>query len=330
MMRRRDFIQASIALISLWPLSARAQQGEPVRRIGILMGFAPTDQEAQAFYQAFGLRLKELGWANGTSAKFDVRWASGNPESFKADAAELVGLKPDILLANTTPAIKLLHQQTTTIPIVFVQVTDPVGQGIVSNLARPGGNVTGFSFVDFSVGGKWLELLREITPAVKQVALLYNPQTRSVSPYLPFLQSAAKSLGLEMIDSPAHDDSDIERAITSISQQLSGGLCVIADPFTAEHRLRIIELAARHRVPAVYPRRIFVADGGLIAYGTDVVDLFKSAAGYVDRILRGEKPGELPVQSPKRYELDINTRTAKALGVAVPPTLLARADEVIE
>jgi putative ABC transport system substrate-binding protein len=328
-MRRREFL-GLVGASAGWPVLARAQQGEPVRRIGILMGFAPTDQEAQAFHQAFSLRLKELGWVDGGNARFDVRWASGNLESFRSDAAELVGRKPDILLANTSPAIIALQRQTTTIPIVFVQVSDPVGQGIVSNLAHPGGNVTGFSFVDFSVGGKWLALLKEIAPAVSRIAILYNPQTRSVAPYQTFLQSAAKALGVALIDSPARDDNDIERVITSMNQRPTDGLCVIADPFTADHRVRIVELAARHRLPAVYPRRIFVADGGLMAYGTDVVDLFKSAAGYIDRILRGEKPGELPVQYPTRYELSINGKTAAALGVTLPPTLLARADEVIE
>ena len=329
-MKRREFLYLAGAAATAWPVMARAQQGEQVRRIGILMGFAPTDQEAQAFHQAFSLRLKELGWVAGGNARFDVRWASGNLESFRAEAAELVGVKPDILLANTTPAVVALHQKTTTIPIVFVQVSDPIGQGIVSNLPHPGGNVTGFSFVDFSVGGKWLALLKEIAPAVRRVAVLYNPQTMAVSPYRPFLQSAAKSLGVEIIDAPAREDNDIERVVASINQQPTDGLCVIADPFTAEHRVRIVELAARYRVPAIYPRHIFVSDGGLMAYGTDVAELFKSAAGYIDRILRGEKPGELPVQNPTKYALSINVKTAAALGMTVPPTLLARADEVIE
>jgi putative ABC transport system substrate-binding protein len=328
-MRRREFITLAGGAAA-WPMVARGQQADRMRRIGVLMGFVSTDQEAQTFQQAFNLRLKELGWVEGSNARIDVRWAGGSLESFKANAAELVGLKPDVILANTTPAITVLQQQTTTTPIVFVQVTDPVGQAIVPNLAHPGGNVTGFSFVDFSVGGKWFEVLKEIAPAVSRVAVIYNPQTRSISSYLPFLQSAAKSLGVEMAPSPAHDDNVIERAVTSINERPGGGLCVIADPFTAEHRLRIIELAARHHVPAIYPRRIFAADGGLVAYGTDVVDLFKNAAGYIDRILKGEKAGDLPVQNPNKYELSINLKTAKALGLTVPPKLLFTADEVIE
>ena len=254
----------------------------------------------------------------------------GLPNVSRLMRQSLVGLKRDVILANTTPAVAALRHETTTLPIVFVQVTDPLGQGFVANLAHPGSNVTGFSFVDFTVGEKWLQGLKEIAPPVNRVAVIYNPQTMSFSPYLPSLQSAATSLGMEMIESPVHDDRDTDNAVKAISERPGGGLSVIADPFTAEHRIRIIELAARHRVPAIYPRRIFVVDGGLVAYGTDVLDLFRSAAGYVDRILRGEKPGDLPVQTPTKYELTINLKTAGALGLVVPPSLLARADEVIE
>jgi putative ABC transport system substrate-binding protein len=330
-MRRRDLIVmlfggTAVAASRL----ARAQQLERIRRIGVLMGFDSTNPEAQTFQNAFTGRLRELGWIDGRNARFEYRWASGTPERFQAYAAELVGLKPDVILANTTPAVAALRHETATLPIVFVQVTDPLGQGFVANLAHPGSNVTGFSFVDFTVGEKWLQGLKEIAPPVNRVAVIYNPQTMSFSPYLPSLQSAATSLGMEMIEAPVHDDRDIDNAVKAISEKPGGGLSVIADPFTAEHRIRIIELAARHRVPAIYPRRIFVVDGGLIAYGTDVLDLFRSAAGYVDRILRGEKPGDLPVQTPTKYELSINLKTAGALGLVVPPSLLARADEVIE
>jgi putative tryptophan/tyrosine transport system substrate-binding protein len=294
------------------------------------MGFASTDQEARSFEQAFRLKLRERNWVDGKNVRFEVRWANGNLERFKDFAAELVSLKPDVILADTTPAVAALRQETTTIPIVFVQVTDPLGQAFVNNLAHPDGNLTGFSFVDLSVGGKWLEDLKEIAPTVHRVAVVYNGRTVSLTPYLPTLQSAATSLGMEMIVSPVQDDAEIEHAVSTISQSPDGGMSVIADPFTAQHRGKIIEMAARYRVPAIYPRRIFVADGGLIAYGSDVVDLFKGAAGYVDRILNGEKPADLPVQTPTKYELAINLKTARQLGLTVPPSLLARADEIIE
>jgi putative ABC transport system substrate-binding protein len=330
-MQRRKFVKLIGGAAVVWPLTAHAQQiYRTMRRIGVLMGFDAADPEAQTFREAFRLRLKELGWIDGTNVSFEYRWANGDPERFKLYAAELVSLNPDVIIANTSPAVAVLRRETTTIPIVFVQVTDPLGQGIVSNLAHPGGNVTGFSFVDFTVAQKWLEDLKEIAPAVNRVAVIYNPQTMPFSSYLPSLQSAAESLGMEMIASPVRDGSDIESAITAASEGSGGGLSVIGDPFTTEHRLQIIELAARHHLPAIYPRRIFVADGGLIAYGTDVIALFKSASDYVNRILKGEKPGDLPVQTPTKYELVVNLKTANALGLNIPPTLLARADEVIE
>jgi putative ABC transport system substrate-binding protein len=324
--RRRDFILAVGGAAAARPFAAHAQQP---RRIGVPMGFAPTDAEAQGFQRAFSQRLCELGGVDGTTARFDWRWAAGDRERFRAHAAELVSLKSDVILANTTPAVAALRQATTTIPVVFVQVTDPVGQGFVSNLARPGGNVTGFDFVVFSVGGKWLELLKEAAPAVNRVAVMYNPQTAPAG-YLPSMRSAAASLAMEVTEAPVRDDSDIERIITAMSERPGGGLAVLADIFMAARRAPIIELAARHRLPAIYPRRIYAADGGLMGYGTDVVDLFKNAAGYVDRILKGAEPGELPVQRPTKCELTLNLKTARALGLDVPPTLLARADEVIE
>ena len=309
---------------------SRAAWGqERLRLIGVLMGFAATDSEAQSFQRAFSQRLKELGWADGNNARFEYRWAAGDRERFRAYAAELVALKPDVILANTTPAIAALKSATTTIPIVFVQVTDPVGQGFVSNLARPGGNVTGFDFVDFSVGGKWLELLKEAAPAVTGVAVVYNPQT-SPAGYLPSLQAAAVALGIEVIQSPVRDVSDIQRVVKTIGERPGGGMTVMADVFTAAHRRPLIELAARHRVPAMYSRRIYVADGGLMAYGTDVVEMFKNAAGYVDRVLKGAAPGELPVQRPTKFALALNLKTARDLGLEFPPKVLALAEEVIE
>jgi ABC-type uncharacterized transport system substrate-binding protein len=292
-----------------WPLSAGAQQGERVRRLGVLMGFATTDPEAQGFQRAFSQRLRELGWVDGTTARFDWRWAAGDRERFRAYAAELVSLKPDVILANTTPAVAALRQETTTIPIVFVQIADPA--------------------VDFSVGGKWLELLKETAPAVTRVAVMYNPQT-SPAGYLPSLRSAAATLRVEVTEAPVRDDGEIERAISAMSERPGGGLTVMADVFMAAHRAPIVALAARHRLPVMYPRRIYVVDGGLMAYGTDVVELFKRAAGYVDRVLKGADPGELPVQRPTKFEFVINLKTAKALGLDVPDKLVALADEVIE
>ena len=328
-MKRREFITLLGCAAATWPLSAGAQQGERVRRLGVLMGFATTDPEAQGFQRAFSQRLRELGWVDGTTARFDWRWAAGDRERFRAYAAELVSLKPDVILANTTPAVAALRQETTTIPIVFVQIADPVGQGFVTNLARPGGNMTGFDFVDFSVGGKWLELLKETAPAVTRVAVMYNPQT-SPAGYLPSLRSAAATLRVEVTEAPVRDDGEIERAISAMSERPGGGLTVMADVFMAADRAPIVALAARHRLPVMYPRRIYVVDGGLMAYGTDVVELFKRAAGYVDRVLKGADPGELPVQRPTKFEFVINLKTAKALGLDVPDKLVALADEVIE
>jgi putative tryptophan/tyrosine transport system substrate-binding protein len=327
-LKRRKFISL-LGGAAVWPLAVRAQQGERVRRIGVLMGFATTDPDAQAFQRAFSQRLRELGWTDGTTARFEYRWASGDRDRFKAYASELVALNPDVILAHTTPAVAALRPETTTIPIVFVQITDPVGQGFVGNLARPSGNVTGFDFVDFSVGGKWLELLKEAAPAVTRVAVMYNPQT-SPAGYLPSLRSAAAILRIDVIEAPVRDDDEIERVITAMSERPGGGLTVMADVFMAAHRAPIITLAARHRLPVMYPRRIYVVEGGLMGYGTDVAELFKRAAGYVDSILKGADPGELPVQRPTKFELALNLKTAKALGLTVPPSLLARADEVIE
>ncbi|MGE3746174.1 MAG: ABC transporter substrate-binding protein [Sphingomonadaceae bacterium] len=300
-----------------------------MRRIGVLMGFAATNPEAQAFQRAFEQRLRELGWIDGTTARFEYRWAAGDRERFKAYASELIALKPDVILAHTTPAAAALQRETTTIPIVFVQVTDPVRQGFVANLARPGGNMTGFDFVDLSVGGKWLQLLREAAPTVTRVAVMYNPQT-SPAGYLPSLRSAAEHLRVEVTEAPVHDDGEIERVIIAMSERPGGGLTVMADVFMATHRAPIIALTAHHLLPTMYPRPIFVREGGLMGYGTDVVELFKNAAGYVDLIIKGADPGELPAQRPTKFELAINLKTAKTLGLNIPPMLLALADEVIE
>ena len=326
--RRREFITLLGGAAAL-PLAARAQPVQRVRRIGVLMGFATTNPEGQAFQQAFAQRLRELGWTDGTRATVDYRWAASDRERFKADASELVALKPDVILAHSTPAVAALRQETTTIPIVFVSVTDPVGQGLVTNLARPGGNMTGFDLVDFSVGGKWLQLLKEAAPAVTQVAVMYNPQT-SPAGYLPSVRTAAATLRVEVTEAPVRDDGEIERVVTAMSERPGRGLIVMADVFIATHRAPIIASAARHRLPAMYPRPIYVMDGGLMGYGTDVIEQFKSAAGYVDRILKGADPAELPVQRPTKFELALNLKTAKTLGIEFPPQVLALADEVIE
>jgi len=270
-----------------------------------------------------------LDGLTGPEPGFDYRWASSDRERFKAYASELVALKPDVILAHTTPAVAALRQETTTIPIVFVQITDPVGQGFVRNLARPSGNMTGFDFVDFSVGGKWLELLKEAAPAVTRVAVMYNPQT-SPAGYLPSLRFAAASLRVEITEALVRDDGEIERVISAMSERPGGGLIVMAEVFIATHRAPIIASAARHHLPAMYPRPVYVRDGGLMGYGTNVIELFKSAAGYVDRILKGADPGELPVQRPTKFELALNLKTAKTLGIEFPPQVLALADEVIE
>lgn len=327
-MRRRAFI-AALGAAAAWPLAGHAQQPDRIRRIGVLMGFATTDLEAQSFLRAFIQRMGELGWNEGSNAKLEIRWAASDAERFNAHAAELVSLKPDVIVANTTPAVAALRRQTTTIPIVFVQVTDPVGQGFVTNLARPGGNVTGFDFVDFSVGGKWIELLKDVAPAVARVAIMYNPRS-APSGYLPSMQSAAAALAVELSEAPVRDDGEIEQTVRTTSERPGGGIAVMADVFTAARRKPIIEFAARYRLPVMYPRRIFVADGGLMAYGPDVVELFKNAANYVDRILKGADPGELPVQRPTKFDLALNLKTAQALGLEIPPKLLATADEVIE
>jgi putative tryptophan/tyrosine transport system substrate-binding protein len=318
-MRRRDFIaRVAGAAATGWPLAAWAEPVERVRRIGVLMGFATAHPEGQAFQQAFAQRLRELGWTDGARATVDYRWAAGDRERFKAYASELVALKPDVILAHTTPAVAALRQETTTIPIVFVSVTDPVGQGLVTNLARPGGNMTGFDLVDFSVASKWLQLLKEAAPAVTRVAVMYNPQT-SPAGYLPSLRSAAASLRVEITEALVSDDGEIERVITAMTERPGGGLIVMAEVFIATHRGPIIASAARHRLPAMYPRPIYVRDGGLMGYGTDVIELFKNAAGYVDRILKGANPGELPVQRPTKFELALNLKTAKTLGIEFPP-----------
>jgi putative tryptophan/tyrosine transport system substrate-binding protein len=328
--RRRDFITLLGGAAAAWPFAARAQQGERMRRIGVLSTFAADDPVVQKRLLAFAQALAQLGWIDDRNVRIDIRSAAGDPERIRRYAAELVGLAPDVILATGSAAMGPLLQATRTVPIVFVQIPEPVGAGFVETLARPGGNATGFMLYEYGVGAKWLELLKEIAPAVKRVAFLQAPAIAAGPGMLGAMQALAPSLGVEVRPISVRDAGEVERAVTAFAPLANGGLIVAAGVATAVHRDVIIKLAARHRLPAIYSDDTFVRDGGLIAYGPERVGQYRSAAGYVDRILKGEKPADLPVQAPTKYELVINLKTAKALGLDVPPTLLARADEVIE
>jgi putative ABC transport system substrate-binding protein len=328
-MRRRDFIKLFGGAAS-WPLSARAQQPEQMRRIGVLMNLGADDAEGQARFAALLQGLQEAGWVVGRNVRIDVRWGGGDAESFRKQAAELVSLLPDVLFASGIPAATPLLQVTRTVPIVFAQVVDPVGAGLVASLAKPGGNATGFTFAEYAIGGKWVELLKEIAPGVTRVAVLRDAGTSSGIGYFSAIQSVASSLGMELTPVGINDAGEIERGITAFAHAPNGGLIVTGNTLTMVHRALIITLAARHRLPAVYGLHLFVNDGGLISYGADTIDPYRRAAGYVDRILKGEKPAELPVQAPTKLDLAVNLKTAKALGRNLPSSLLARADEVIE
>jgi putative ABC transport system substrate-binding protein len=329
-MIRREFITLLGGAAAAWPLGARAQQRERMRRIGVLMALAESDAEAQARVAVFREGLQKLGWAEGRNIQIEYRWAP-DAEKIQPFAKELVALQPDIILTNSTPITASMLQQTRTMPIVFVQVSDPVGSGFVASLPRPGGNATGFITLEQTIAGKWLELLKEIAPRIARVAFLFNPATATYGEYYlsPFNASAA-SLGVEAIAAPFHDASELESTIATQAREPNGGLIVAPDVFLSFHRAELISLAARHRLPAVYPFRFFTELGGLLSYGNDPLDLFRRAASYVDRILRGAKPSELPVEAPVKFELVINLKTAKALGLEIPPTLLARADAVFE
>jgi putative tryptophan/tyrosine transport system substrate-binding protein len=327
---RREFI-AGLGSAAALPLAASAQQGDRMRRIGVLMPFDETDPPAKPRLSAFTQALADLGWTDGRNVRRDLRWAGDDINRIRALAQELVGLQPDIILASTTPVTAALQWETRTIPIVFVNVSDPVISGIVASLNRPGENITGFGLHEASLGGKWLELLSEIAPGLKRAAIMFNPDTAAqISAFMPSLETAARSLKVEPIIAPVHSDVEIETAIVALGREPGGGLVVMADVFTAEHRVSIISAAARSKVPAVYYVSDFARDGGLLSYGVDQVDTWRRAATYVDRILRGAKPGDLPVQFPTKYEMAVNLKTAKALGLAVPPSILVRADEVIE
>jgi putative tryptophan/tyrosine transport system substrate-binding protein len=328
--KRRELIALLGGAAVAWPLIARAQQGERMRRIGVLMNLAEHDPEPQARLTAFREGLQKLGWTEGRKIRIDYRWAT-DAKLLQLVAKELVALEPDLILANSTPATESLLQQTRTIPIIFANILDPVGSGFVASFPRPGGNATGFINHEPTIAGKWLELLKEIAPRVNRVAFLFNPATVPLAEYYlnPF-KSAAASFAVEAIAAPVHDTSELESVVAAHARESNGGLIAMPDSFLSAHRAEVTALAARNRLPAVYPFRFFTEVGGLLSYGNDLVDNYRRAATYADRILKGEKPGELPVQAPVKFELVINLKTAKALGLDVPPLLQQRADEVVE
>jgi putative ABC transport system substrate-binding protein len=327
---RRDFITLLGGAVIAWPLGARGQQPEPVRRIAVLMTTAADDPEGQARLAAFLQGLQQLGWINGRNARMDIRWAAGNSDYTRKYAAELLALAPDVILAAGSQSVGPLLQATHTVPIVFVHVPDPVGAGFVNSLSRPGGNTTGFSLFEYATSGKWLELLKELAPSVTRVAVIRDPAITGGIGQWGSIQSMAPSVGVEVLPINMRDAGDIERSVTAFARGANGGLILTASGSAFVHHDLVIALAARHKLPAVYFERFFVANGGLISYGPELRDQYRRAATYVDRILRGEKPADLPVQAPTKFELVINRKTANALGVEIPDKLLALADEVIE
>ena len=328
-MRRREFLGALSGAAAAWSFGARAQQPERMRRIGVLLNAAADDTEYQPRLAAFHQGLAQLGWSDGRNVRIDIRWGAGDAALIRRYAAELVALVPDVILATGGSTLEPLQQATHSVPIVFTNVPDPVGAGHVASLARPGGNVTGFMTAEYSMTAKWLELLKQIAPHVTRAAVLRDRGSADGIGQFAAMQGVAPSLGVVLNPVDVRDAGEIARAITTFARADSG-LVVTASGLAIRHRDLIVTLATRHKLPAVYPFRFFVADGGLVAYGPETSDQYRRAAGYVDRILKGEKPADLPVQAPTKYELVINLKTAKALGITVPPTLLARADEVIE
>jgi len=328
-MRRRECITL-LGGAAAWPLAAHAQQGERMRRIGVLMGLAADDAEGQARIAAFVQALQGLGWSNGRNVRIDIRRGAGDAERSRSYAAELVALTPDVILASGGTVVGPLLQATRSVPIVFTQTPDPVGAGFVASLARPGGNATGFTTFEYGISAKWLELLKQIAPRVTRAAVLRDPATPQGVGQFATIQAVAPSFGVELSPVTMRDADEIERNVTAFARSSNGGLIVTSSGLAAVHRDLVIMLAARHKLPAVYPFRYHASGGGLISYGADSIDPYRQAAGYVDRILKGEKPADLPVQAPTKYELVINLKTAKALGLEIPRTLLARADEVIE
>ena len=331
MIKRREFISLLGGAAAAWPLAARGQQPERMRRIGVLMSAVEGDPTGLEFVTAFAQALAELGWTVGRNLRIEYRWGAGDLDRFRRYAAELVALSPDVVLASAGSIVGALQQASRTVPIVFVTTIDPVGGGWVESLSRPGTNATGFASFEFSMSGKWLELLKEIAPGVKRVAVIRDPLVPAGSGGLAAIQTVAPSLGVELTPVGVRDAGEIERAIAAFARGSNGGLILVGPTSSVQpHRDLIVALAARHRLPAVYANRLFVTGGGLISYAPDSIDQYRRAAGYVDRILKGEKPADLPVQAPTKFELVINLKTAKALGLDIPTTVLARADEVIE
>jgi putative ABC transport system substrate-binding protein len=327
--KRREFI-AGLGSAAAWSLAAHAQQREQMRRIGVLMNLGADDAEGQARIAAFMQGLQEAGWAVGRNVRIDLRWGAGDAERIRRQAGELVALTPDAILASSVPVVTPLLQATRSVPIVFTQVVDPVGAGLVASLARPGGNATGFAVAEYAIAEKWVELLKEIVPGVTRVAVLRDLASTSGMGFFGAIRSVTSSFGMELIPIGLGDAGEVERGITEFARTPHGGLIVTGNTLTIVYRELIIALAARHQLPAVYNSHLFVQDGGLISYGADTIDPFRRAASYVDRILRGEKPADLPVQAPTKYETVINLKTAKALGLEIPQMLLATADEVIQ
>jgi putative tryptophan/tyrosine transport system substrate-binding protein len=328
--RRRDFIKVIAGSAAAWPLAGRAQQGERMRRIGVLLPTTGNDPAGQVRLALFTQALQRLGWTDGRNVRIETRWGGGDADRYRKYAAELLALAPDVIVVNTSVVVAIFQQATQTVPIVFVGVIDPVGNGFVATLARPGGNITGFALFEFGVSGKWLSLLKEIAPNVTRAAVLRDPSTAAGTGQLGAIQAVAPSLGIELNPLDVRSQAALEGTIAEFARAPNGGVIVTASPVGQVHRKQITALMARHRLPAVYPFRYFVDVGGLISYGPDQDVGYAPAAGYVDRILKGEKAADLPVQAPDKYELVINLKTAKALGLAMPPAVLGRADEVIE
>jgi putative ABC transport system substrate-binding protein len=329
-LKRREFVILLGSAATAWPLLARAQQADRVRRIGVLMNLAESDPESQARIAAFREGLGKLGWNEGREVRIEYRWAGGDADRSRAYASDLVKLKPDVILAGATPSLASLQQETSSVPIVFAQVADPVGAGFVSSLAHPGGNITGFALFEYAIAAKWLELLKEIAPQVTRVAIVHDPENPEAKEYLPVIEAAAQSLGVQVFHSVVRDATEIQRAIEEFTREPNGGLIPLPGPLMGVHRDLIISLTKRRRLPSVFAWRYYPIGGGLASYGVELLDLYRRAASYVDRILKGEKPGDLPVQQATKFELVINLKTAKALGLDPPLSLLARTDEVIE
>ena len=330
-MKRREFIRLVGGAAVASPLVAQAQQAERMRRLGVLMAVAESDADARKGISILQERLQKLGWKDGNNIRIDYRWGNGNPDRIQDLAKELVDLQPDVLVGHSTPSAKGLLKQTRTIPIVFLTVTDPLGQGLVSSLSHPGGNITGFSVFEVSLGTKWLEILKQIVPGVRRVTAMFNPETAPYyGLYLQSIDAGTSLLGIESIPIQVHSEADIENVIRKVGSEPNSGLFVLPDSHNIVHRKRIIELTAQYRLPAIYYFRYFATDGGLISYGPDEMDLFRRTADYVDQILKGARPSDLPVQQPAKFELVINLTTAKTLGLTIPPGILSIADDLVE